>query len=73
MNSLTNQSYDVYESFARERQSRILKSSNDARLLSSLSDSGKDAKPNKASRSETKPKLSNVFSSLILVIKRQPA
>ena len=73
MNSLTNQNYDLYESFARERQSRILEASNDARLLSSLSDSGKDPKPNKSERSEPKPKLSNVFSSLILVIKRQPA
>jgi hypothetical protein len=73
MNSLTNQNYDVYESFAQERQSRILKASNDARLLSSLSDSGKDTKSSKSLRSEAKPKLSNVFSSLILVIKRQPA
>jgi len=73
MNSLTNQSYDVYESFARERQSRILKTSKDARLLTSLSDNGKDAKPRKSVQSEPKPKLSNVFSSLILIIKRQPA
>jgi hypothetical protein len=73
MKTITNQSYDAYESLARERQNRNLKISKDARMLNSLSDRGSQTRSNKGSGGKSRRRLSSLPASLFLVIKCQPA
>ncbi len=72
MNSLINQSPEVYASFARESNSRILKASNEARLLRSLSVDSKEASPSRVESGKGKLSLASIIESLFLAVKRSP-
>jgi hypothetical protein len=67
MNSLN---YDAYESIANEHNARILKASNDARLLRSLSKNSEIGHKERSIRSSS-PRLVSALASLFL--KRQIA
>jgi hypothetical protein len=69
MNSLR---FDIYESFAHENNSRILKASDDARILRSLS-KGSKVEPSAPSPKASRPKLASILASLLIALKRQPA
>jgi hypothetical protein len=69
MNSLN---YDVYRSIAHEHNARILKASNDARLLRSLN-KGDEIDPKAPSPKAFHPRLLNTLASLLIMLKRQLA
>lgn len=69
---MTNLRFDIYESFTHEKNSRILKASDDARVLRSIS-KGSEAKSSAPSRKASRPKLANVLASLLIALKGQPA
>ncbi len=68
---MNSQNYDVYESYARERNARILKASDDARRLRSLSKKVK-AEPKDPSRKGSPLRLLSALAALIQVRKQQP-
>ncbi len=69
---MNSPSYDVYESYARERNARILKASDDAQCLRSLSKKAK-AEQKDPSRKGSPLRLLGALADLIQVRKQQPA
>jgi hypothetical protein len=69
---MNSRNYDVYESIAHEHNARILKASNDARKLRSLSKKAK-TEPKESSSNAPRPRLVRGLASLIKVFKQQPA
>lgn len=69
---MNNPRYDVYESLAHEHNSRILKVSDDARKLRSLSRKA-EAEPKAPAPKTSRPRLGNLLASLLVILKRQPA
>jgi hypothetical protein len=64
--------FDIFETYAREQNSRILKASEDARLLRSISKRS-EAKSKNPARKISRPRLVNVLASLIYIFKHQLA
>jgi hypothetical protein len=63
---------EIFEMYAQEHNSRILKASDDARLLRSLSrKSGSGTR--QFSLRASLPRLVNILASLLLSLKHQPA
>ena len=69
---MKSRDYDVHASFAHERNARILKASNDARKLRSLSKKA-EAEPKEPTHKASRPRLMRVLTSLIKGLKEQPA
>ena len=69
---MNSRNYDVFESFARENNARILKASDDARKLRSLSKKA-EAEPKEHSHKASRPRLVSSLASLIKGLKEQPA
>jgi hypothetical protein len=64
--------FDIFETYAQEHNQHILKVSNDARLLRSLSKVSVE-KPKELSPRASRPMLMSILGSLIYVFKQLPA
>jgi hypothetical protein len=69
---MSSPKFEIFEMYAQEHNSRILKASDDARLLRSLPQRS-GAEIRQSSPRTSRPRLSSLLASLIPILKRQPA